>query len=306
MMSTKNATLLILAGGLGSRYKGKKQIDPMGPSGECLMEYSIYDAKNAGFTQIVVIINDYFNEETKVHFQNIADSVGLQLDFAVQNSETYLPEHHRDKLKDRVKPWGTAHAILCAKEYIKNPFVVINADDYYNRHAFNKAFELISSGKINDKKFGMVAYHLPSTLSDNGTVSRGVCTIKNGHLMTVEEHQKIQRKAGKIVFEDENGNEKELPENTWVSMNFWILDSSIFNVLQDKFEVFLSQIKTLKDEFFIPFVIDEMIKSNSINVVVENSKDQWFGVTYPEDKQTVIDNLNNMVNEGKYPKSLWN
>lgn len=305
MTNTNNATLLILAGGLGSRYKGKKQIDPMGPSGECLMEYSIYDAKNAGFTQVVLAINDYFNEETKNHFQEIADSIGIQLDFAVQRLSTFLPEKHEDKLENREKPWGTAHAVLAAKEFIKNPFVVINADDYYNKHAFEKAYELISQGKINSEHYGMVAYHLPATLSDNGTVSRGVCTVENNLLKTVVEHHKIQRLEEDITCEDGEGTPKTLPEDTWVSMNFWILDSSIFKEIQEKFDIFLSHLKTPKDEFYIPFVVDEMIHDGKIDVVVEKSKDRWFGVTYPQDKETVANNLRSGVEKGIYPNPLW-
>ena len=305
MTTTKNATLLVLAGGLGSRYKGKKQIDPMGPSGECLMEYSIYDAKNAGFDQLVLIINDYFNPETKDHFQKIADQAGIKLDFVVQRLNTELPKHHEDKLENRVKPWGTGHAILAAKHVIDNPFVVINADDYYNRHAFEKAYQLISSGNINDKQYGMVAYPLKQTLSENGSVSRGICTVENGILKTVEEHTNITPEEGKIIFTDDEGGKHELAADTLVSMNFWVLDTSVFQVLEQKFDEFLSNLKTEKAELYIPFVIDDMIHEDGLKVIVERSEDKWFGVTYPEDKDLVTQSILGMVNSGFYPASLW-
>lgn len=305
MKTTKNATLLVLAGGLGSRYKGKKQIDPMGPSGECLMEYSIYDAARAGFTQLVLIINDYFNQETKDHFQQIADNAGIQLDFVVQRLNTKLPIHHEDKLENRVKPWGTGHAILAAKDVIKNPFVVINADDYYNRHAFEKAYELIASDKINEHQYGMVSYPLSATLSENGSVSRGVCTINNSQLVTVVEHTNINKEGDKIICTLDDNSKKELAPETLVSMNFWVLDPSIFNVLERKFDQFLSNLKSEKAEFFIPFVIDEMVHEEGLKVVVETSKDKWFGVTYPEDKQLAINSIQELVSNGVYPSALW-
>lgn len=299
------ATLLILAGGLGSRYKGKKQIDPMGPAGECLMEYSIYDAARAGFTQLVLIINDYFNDTTKEYFIKIAKTAGLQLDFVVQKLDSFVPEEHRTKLDNRLKPWGTAHATYVARDVIKNPFVVINADDYYNKHAFKKAFDLIRQGKIAEGQYGMVAYPLSGTMSDNGTVSRGVCTIKDGFLKTVVEHTKIQKEDDKIVGLNGQDVPTQLASDTLVSMNFWVLDPSIFRVLQRKFDLFLSDLKTETTEWYIPFVIDEMIHEDDLDVVVEVSKDRWFGVTYPADKPGVVQSLQNMVEKGLYPTPLW-
>ncbi|CAI9673036.1 hypothetical protein EAVNVB490_00397 [Elizabethkingia anophelis] len=306
MTTTKtNATLLVLAGGLGSRYKGKKQVDPMGPSGECLMEYSIYDAKNAGFDQLVLIINDYFNQETKDHFQAIADKAGIKLDFVIQALDTLLPEKHKNRLENRVKPWGTGHAILTAKDVIKNPFVVINADDYYTRKAFEKAYQLINSGQINEHQYGMVAYPLSATLSDNGSVSRGVCTTENGLLKKVVEHTNISEENGKIIHTDDAGNKTELAPDTQVSMNFWILDTSVFQVLEAEFDQFLTNLSSEKAELFIPFVIDDMIHNEGLKVVVESSQDKWFGVTYPEDKDFVIKSVQEMVDNGYYPASLW-
>ncbi|NAW51723.1 dTDP-glucose pyrophosphorylase [Elizabethkingia argentiflava] len=305
-MTTKtNATLLVLAGGLGSRYKGRKQVAPMGPSGECLMEYSIYDAKNAGFNQLVLVINDYFNQETKDYFQSIADKADIKLDFIVQALDTLLPEKHRDKLTNRVKPWGTGHAILIAKDVIKNPFVVINADDYYNRKAFEKAYLLIKNGQINEGQYGMVAYPLSATLSDNGSVSRGVCTIQNGFLKKVVEHTNIAKENGIIFHTDTSGNKTELVPSTPVSMNFWILDTSIFKVLEAEFDHFLTHLSSEKAELFIPFVIDDMIHQQDLKVIAEASEDKWFGVTYPEDKDFVIKSVREMVDSCYYPASLW-
>jgi len=301
----KNATLLVLAGGLGSRYKGKKQIDPMGPSGECLMEYSIYDAKNAGFNHLVLIINDYFNQTTKDHFQKIADKIGIKLDFVVQTLETLFPEKHRDKLENRKKPWGTGHAVMVAKDVIKNPFIVINADDFYSKKAFEKAYELINSGQINEKQYGMVAYLLSETLSENGSVARGVCSIENSLLKNVEEHTNIYEENGKIIYTDESGNKKEFSRNTPVSMNFWVLDSTVFKYLNEYFEKFLNNLKSEKAEFFIPLLIDQMINDIGLKVIAESSEDKWFGITYPEDKETVVKSIQKLVDDGHYPSPLW-
>jgi len=301
----KNATLLVLAGGMGSRYKGKKQIDPMGPSGECLMEYSIYDAKRAGFGHLVIIINDYFNEITKNYFQKIADKVGIKLDFVIQTLETQFPENQRSKLEYRKKPWGTGHAVLVAKNVIKNPFVVINADDFYSKRAFEKAFDLINSGEINEKQYGMVAYLLSETLSENGGVARGVCSIENSLLKNVKEHTNISEENGKILYTDDNGEKIEFSRDTPVSMNFWILDSSVFRFLEKYFEIFLNNVSSEKEEFFIPMLIDHMIEDEGLRVIAESSEDKWFGITYPEDKENVIKSINKLVNTGYYPSSLW-
>jgi len=301
----KNATLLVLAGGLGSRYKGKKQIDPMGPSEECLMEYSIYDAKSAGFNHLVLIINDYFNEITKKHFQDIADKVGIKLDFVVQTLETLLPERHRDKLENRKKPWGTGHAVLVAKNVINNPFVVINADDFYSKKAFEKAFSLISSNQINENHYGMVAYLLSETLSENGSVARGVCSVENSLLKNIEEHTNISEENGKIIYTNDEGKKKEFSRNTPVSMNFWILDSTVFKYLEEYFDKFLDNLNSEKSEFFIPILIDQMIKDRGLKVIAESSEDKWFGITYPEDKENVVKSIQQLVNEGYYPSSLW-
>jgi len=301
----KKASLLVLAGGLGSRYKGKKQIDPMGPSGECLMEYSIYDAKSAGFDHLVLIINDYFNEITKNHFQEIADKIGIKLDFVTQTLETLFPESYISKLEHRKKPWGTGHAVLIAKDVIKNPFVVINADDFYSKKAFEKAFTLIDSGKINDKQYGMVTYLLSETLSENGSVARGVCSIEDSILKNVEEHTNISEENGKIIYTDDEGKKKEFSRDTHVSMNFWILDSSVFQFLGKYFEKFLKNLNSEKEEFFIPLFIDQMIKDNGLRVIAESSEDKWFGITYPEDKESVIKSIKKLVDADYYPSSLW-
>lgn len=300
-----NASLLILAGGLGSRYQGKKQLDSMGPSGECLMEYSIYDAKRAGFSQVVLIINDYFDNQIKEHFNQIAKNAEIALDFVVQIPALFLPEKHQNKLLHRTKPWGTAHAILAAKHVISNPFVVINADDCYNRMAFQKAYELIALNKITPNQYAMVAYPLFATLSTNGSVSRGVCTIENQLLNQVVEHTNIIEKNGKIVGIGSLKQEVELEATSLVSMNFWIFSPSIFKVLETKFEAFLSSIESDKTEFYIPSVVNEQIQKNVLKVFVETSNEKWFGVTYPEDKNLVVRHIQELVDNGIYPEALW-
>lgn len=299
------ATLLVLAGGLGSRYKGAKQVDSMGPSGEYLMEYAIYDAVKAGFTQLVLTGNAYFTEDIKEHFRKVADAAGMQLDFVEQRLTTFLPAHHQDKLEGREKPWGTAHATLCVKDVIHNPFVVINADDFYSRHSIDKAMELIRSGKINERQYGTLLFPLNRTLSQNGTVARGICTVENGFLKSVVEHTKIAREGDQIIWNNPDGPKAILAKDTLVSMNFWVLDPSIFKVIEKRFDTFLANLSEPKEELYLPFIIDEMIQSKTLKVIAEITDAQWFGVTYPEDKALVVNDLQELVNKGVYPKSLW-
>lgn len=301
----RKATLLVLAGGLGSRYKGSKQVDSMGPSGEYLMEYAIYDAVKAGFSQLVLTGNAHTSEEIKNRFKKIAIATGIELNFVEQQLTTFLPNHHKEKLDGREKPWGTAHATLAAQEVIKNPFVVINSDDFYSRYSIDKAMELIQSERINEQQFGTLLYPLYRTLSENGAVARGLCTVEKGYLKSVVERTQIVKENGQIFWYQSDNSKEKLLENTLVSMNFWVLHPSIFKVIENRFEEFLVNLSGPREELYLPLVINEMISGKNIKVLAETTDAEWFGVTYPEDKKITVENIKKLVENGVYPKSLW-
>ncbi|MEO6329674.1 MAG: sugar phosphate nucleotidyltransferase [Ginsengibacter sp.] len=295
-------TLLILAAGMASRYGSMKQIEAFGPEGETIMDYSIYDAIRAGFDKVVFIIRKDFAED----FKNIFESKlkgKIEVDYAFQdlsdNTEGFtIPA-------DRKKPWGTAHAILSAMENVKEPFAVINADDFYGRDAFEKA-ALFLNEQVNDKTYSLVGYELPKTLSDNGTVSRGVCDVdSNGDLISITERTKIYMEGDKIIYEDEEGKHEVSPESK-VSMNFWCFDLSVFSYIKNLFQQFLKDnIDNPKSEFFIPIVGDAFIKEKGGVIKVIPTSSQWFGVTYKEDAPGVKQSIEKLIKSGEYPESLW-
>ena len=305
-MEYKALSLVILAGGMGSRYNGQKQIDPIGPSKETLMEYSIYDAFSCGIKHFVFIINEQLDNETKKYFQHIIENNGGTAEFVLQTTYTAVPRSIYDTIEQRQKPWGTGHALLITKNHLQNPFIVINADDYYGRHAFEKANDLVQADKITANSYGMVAYKLANTMSENGSVSRGVCTVSNHLLDNVVERTNIfTNNEGEIVFE-ENDVETPIDGDTAVSMNFFVLHPSIYRNLEDKFEEFLKQnASQLKAEFFLPKVVNDMIKEDQLEVIVKNSDDNWFGMTYPGDREVVVNSIQELINDQKYPRSLW-
>ncbi len=295
-------TLLILAAGMASRYGSMKQIEGFGPNGETIMDYSIYDAKRAGFDKVVFIIRKEFAENFKAIFE--AKLKGkIETDYAFQdlddNTEGFtIPA-------DRKKPWGTAHAVLSAKENVNEPFAVINADDFYGRDAFEKAAQFLTE-QVNDKTYSLIGYELPKTLSENGTVSRGVCDVdENNNLISINERTKIYREGDKIVYEDEEGKH-EVSNNSKVSMNFWCFDLSVFSYINDLFQQFLREnITNPKSEFFIPIVADAFIKEKEGEIKVIPTSSQWFGVTYKEDAPGVKQSIEKLIEAGEYPASLW-
>lgn len=298
-------SLVILAGGMGSRYNGQKQIDPIGPNGESLMEYAIFDAMEVGIMHFVFIINQQFENETRKYFQKIIELKGGSAEFVLQTTYTSVPRNYFDDIIDRKKPWGTAHALLVAKNHLLNNFIVINADDFYSKNSFQKAVTLNSEGKIAANQYGIVTYLLENTLSDNGSVSRGICKIEKGILYDVVERTNIFRYEDKIIFEDENIS-GVIDNNTPVSMNFWILNPSIFRFLEDKFDLFMkSYANDQKKEFFLPQVINQLIQENKVEVSASISTDQWFGMTYPGDKDLVKEEIYSKIKQGSYPKKLW-
>lgn len=292
-------TLLILAAGMGSRYGGLKQIDPVGPEGQTILDYSIYDAKRAGFGKVVFIIRKDIEEDFKSVFAE-KFSKTIELDWVFQELAN-LPEGIEPP-EGRVKPWGTGHAVMMAANAIKEPFAVINADDFYGREAFEKAVDFFNTNQ-KDTDYAMVAYQLRNTLSDYGTVSRGVCKAdEDGWLISVVENTKIAREGVEVYNTESDGTKIPLDDNTLVSMNFWCFKPNFFDQLVSHFRRFIvNNVNDLKSEFYIPTAVDALINSNQARVKVLPNTGQWFGITYKEDKPLVIEKINKLTNDGEYP-----
>jgi NDP-sugar pyrophosphorylase family protein len=297
-------TLLILAAGMASRYGSMKQIQSFGPGGETIMDYSIYDAIRAGFKKVVFIIRKEFADDFKAIVEPPLKGK-IAIDYVYQDLKSFTDGF--EVPADRTKPWGTAHAVLCAKNAINEPFAVINADDFYGRDAFEKAYKFLTQD-VNDNTYSIIGYELLKTLSDNGTVNRGVCRANaNGDLVAIAERINIAKKDGKILVDD-NQEPKELPMDSQVSMNFWCFSPSIFPYSEKLFNEFLNEKGNLtnpKSEFFIPIVGDKFINVNKGTIKVIPTSAQWFGVTYKEDAPEVKANLEQLVAAGEYPARLW-
>jgi hypothetical protein len=295
-------TLLILAAGMASRYGSMKQIQAFGPSGETIMDYSIYDAIRAGFGKVVFIIRKDFAEDFKNIFEPKLKG-RIAVDYVFQEMTAFMDGFALPA--ERTKPWGTAHAVLCAKNAVKEPFAVINADDFYGRDAFEKAHAFLTKD-CSPEIYSIIGYDLQKTLSDNGTVNRGVCQVDaKGNLTSIVERINIADKEGKVLCDDEH-EPKELPRHSSVSMNFWCFHPSIFTISQQLFNQFLAEhITKPKAEFFIPIVADQFIKDGSGVIKVIPTSAQWFGVTYKEDAPGVQESLNTLISDGEYPTALW-
>lgn len=298
-------TLFILAAGMGSRYGGLKQLDGVGPSGDTIMDYSVYDAVRAGFGKIVFVIRESFEEDFKeIVLAKYKDIVPVELVFQeisnVPEGAKYNPE--------REKPWGTNHAVMMGKGVINEPFAVINADDFYGKEAFQVMAEFLRSVVGQENKYAMLGYHLGNTLSESGSVSRGVCEVdENGLLTGVVERTSIIRKEGAIVFIDEDDTEVELGEKTPVSMNFWGLTPDYFHYSDEEFLNFLDEnSQDLKSEFYIPLVVNNLIVSGKASCQVLDTDADWFGVTYAEDRPVVVEKIKRLVEAGEYPEKLYN
>jgi len=300
--SSMQPTLLILAAGMASRYGSMKQIQSFGPAGETIMDYSIYDAMRAGFKKVVFIIRENFAEDFKNIFESKLNGKILT-DYVYQDLHSFVNDF--EVPSERTKPWGTAHAVLCAKDAVKEPFAVINADDFYGKDAFDKAYQFLTSD-CNDTTYSIIGYELAKTLSENGTVSRGVCdTDENNNLVSIAERTKIYKEGDKIVYE-ENNEKIEVPYNSSVSMNFWCFDPSVFPLIETWFYSFLSeQSNDQKAEFFIPIIGDRFISEGKGVIKVIPTSAQWFGVTYKEDAAGVRQSLDKLVDSGEYPAQLW-
>ena len=295
-------TLLILAAGMGSRFGGLKQVEPVGPSGETILEYSIFDAVRAGFGKVVFVIREHFQEAFKAHFEPRLKKV-IATEYVFQEID-YLPEGFSVP-EGREKPWGTGHAILMAAQAVKEPFAVINADDFYGEEAFLVMASFLKNS-CRPNQYAMVGYQLGNTLSDFGSVSRGICqTDSEQNLQEIKERTKIIRQKNEISYEEE-GTSRKLQNSDIASMNFWGFHPSIFGYLDSQFISFLQQQSHLnKSEFYIPAVVYELIKTGGITTKILKADSSWFGVTYPEDKPFVADQLKKLVRQGVYPSSLW-
>ena len=299
-------TLLVLAAGMGSRYGGLKQLDQVGPNGESIIDYSVFDAIRAGFTKIVFVIRKDIEDAFKQHVGS-RYSDKIKVDYAFQQLDNLpvgfsVPE-------GRTKPWGTGQALLAAKDVINEPLAVINADDFYGKDAFKFTADLLKEVKDNTvAEFCMCGFDLRKTLSDFGSVSRGICSIdEKGFLSDVTELTKIEKKEdGSVVNSAEGESISELTGDEVVSMNMWGFTPVIFDHLEKMFSAFLAEQGTeMKSEFFLPFAVDELIKSDKATVKVLNSHDKWFGVTYSEDKEIVVNNIKELINDGVYPEKLF-
>lgn len=296
-------TLLILAAGMGSRFGGLKQVEPVGPNGEAIIDYSIYDAIRAGFGKVVFIIRESFADAFKEKFDKILKGK-IEVEYVYQELDILpdgfiLPE-------GREKPWGTAHAILVAKNVIKEPFCALNADDFYGSNAYKVMAKFLTESK-DPTEYSMVGYKLKYTLSDFGSVSRGICDVDtDNNLKKIVETVKIVKRGKEIISIENDGSEISLTGNESASMNIWGLKPSVFEKLENKFVEFLkTEIDKPKSEMYIPSVIFDLIQENIASVKVLEADSPWFGVTYQEDKPFVIEKIRNLIDKGDYPEKLW-
>ncbi|MCE5332249.1 MAG: nucleotidyltransferase [Bacteroidales bacterium] len=297
-------TLFVLAAGMGSRYGGLKQLDGLGPNGETIMDYSIYDAIKAGFGKVVFVIRKSFEADFNTvvvnKFKNLIDvDIVFQDITDVPEGCSYNPE--------REKPWGTNHAVLMGKDVIKEPFAVINADDFYGQESFAILADFLRSVEGKQNEYCMVGYHVGNTLSESGSVSRGVCVInENDYLQNVVERTHIEEKGGTIVYLDENGEEVAIPANTPVSMNMWGFTPDYFDYSLEYFKEFLAENgQKLKSEFYIPLAVNNLIVQKRATCKVLDTPSKWFGVTYAEDRPQVVLKINELIRKGIYPNQLF-
>lgn len=300
--------LVIMAAGMGSRYGGLKQIDPVDSEGHIIVDFSLYDAKRAGFEKAIFIIKE---ENEQAFREAVGDRVSeyMEVSYAFQKLDN-LPEGYAVP-EGRVKPWGTAHAVLSCIDQVKGPFAVINADDYYGVEAFQLIYDYLTTHQDDEKfRYTMVGYILGNTVTDNGHVSRGVCTTnEKNELVAVTERTKIEKRDGGIAFTEDDGETwTALPEETIVSMNMWGFSRSILDEIQAGFPAFLDEgiaANPMKCEYFLPSVVSRLLAEDRASVYVLKSRDKWYGITYKEDKPVVVEAMQNMKDSGVYPQHLW-
>ena len=307
---SKKPVLVVMAAGMGSRYGGLKQIDPVGSHGEAILDYSVYDAHEAGFETVVIIIKEAIKKD-------FMETVGARLAKAPVEIRYAYQELHKIPAgytvpQDRVKPWGTSHAVLCAREQIGDaPFAVINADDYYGKSAFKVIYDFLCKAQDGEKyDYCMVGYELGKTVTDNGSVARGICeTDDQGNLTVINERTRIEKYPGGIRYTEDGGETwTDLPEDTTVSMNMWGYTASFLKEIEARFPLFLDAVlgrNPGKAEFFLPATVSQLLGENKATVKVLTSPDKWYGVTYAADKPQVVAALKAMTAGGKYPDGLW-
>ncbi len=296
-------TLLILAAGMGSRYGGLKQIEPVGPSGETILEYSVYDAIRAGFGKVVFVIRESFAKDFKARFES---KLAGKIDIGYVYQETHMLPQGFSLPENREKPWGTGHAVLMARDVVHEPFAAINADDFYGTGAYQVIADFLTKS-VTENTYSMIGYQLDKTLSDFGSVSRGICeTNKNNLLTKITETHKIRQEGDTILCKSESKETVEMTGRETVSMNFWGFHPSVFGNIENQFIEFLkTSIEIPKSEFYIPFVVFEMIRAGQTKVEVLKADSPWFGVTYQEDKPFVIEQIQKLTDQGVYPVKLW-
>ena len=299
-------TLVVLAAGMGSRYGSLKQMDGVGPGNEAIIDYSIYDAIRAGFTKVVFVIRHSFEKDFREVFTPERFGGKIAVEFVFQELD-YLPEGFTVP-EGRQKPWGTNHAVMMARSAVHEPFAVINADDFYGRDSYTVLADCLRGLEGRENSYAMVGFSIKNTLSDNGTVSRGVCAEDaDGFLTTITERHHIERRAdGKIVYADPDGTQHPLGENTPVSMNMFGFTPDYFAHSEEYFKTFLADnVGNLKSEFYIPLMVDTLIRSGVAQMKVLPTDSVWFGVTYKEDKPMVMERIRDLIASGDYPEKLW-
>lgn len=303
----KEPILVVMAAGMGSRYGGLKQIDPVGENGEIIIEFSLYDAMRAGFKRVVFLIKPEMEKDFK---ETIGDRISkqMQVQYAYQKTDD-LPAGYTAPA-ERAKPWGTGHAIYACRDVIDAPFAVINADDYYGQSAFATIYNFLATAEDNDKyRYAMVGYILENTLTDHGHVARGVCTVDGGFLREIHERVRIEKRPeGAQYTEDDGASWVTLPQGSIVSMNLWGFTPSILRELGSRFSTFLDKAleeNPLKAEYFLPTVVDQLVEEGKATARVLESHDRWYGVTYREDKPVVVEAIRKLREQGVYPNKLW-
>ena len=303
-MDKQKPALVIMAAGMGSRFGGLKQIEPVDPEGHIIIDFSLFDSWRAGFRDVVFIIKREMEEEFR-------ECIGDRMEQYFHVSYVYqdldrLPEGI-EAPEGRTKPWGTGHALACCKGVVNGPFAVINADDFYGRTAFSEIYDFLAA-QTDESKYAMVGYRLKNTVTEFGSVARGVCEVENGMLTSITERMQIYQRGDHAAYTEDGTQFVDLPGDTIVSMNLWGFTPSILIELKRRFLPFLENVyKTnpLKGEYFLPFVVDELLQEKKAEVTVLRSYDNWYGVTYKEDKENVMAALQKLKDEGRYPQKLW-
>jgi NDP-sugar pyrophosphorylase family protein len=300
-----DTSLVIMAAGMGSRFGGIKQLEPVGPNGEIIMDYSIYDAIEAGFNKVVFIIRKDLEKDFKEVIGNRIEKL-IKVEYVFQELDE-LPQGFT-KPEDRTKPWGTGQAVLCCKDVVKEPFAVINADDYYGKEAFKIVYNYLNDKSFQDNQYCMAGFILGNTLSDNGAVTRGVCKVNDsGVLVDIVETSGIVPDGDQAAAKNSDGEDISIDLQSVVSMNMWGFKPGLFDYLEKGFVTFLSGLtpNDVKKEYLLPSVVGELVNQNEVDVFVLTTTDRWFGVTYKEDKEVVVNSIRALITKGDYPEKLF-